>query len=151
MKLSARREKERLLQGEKDHLELKIKEQNQRAALLEDLERNMEGYAHSVKYVLSQSRSGAIRGVHGALSGLLRVDAQYLTAVETAVGGALQNIVVDDETVAKRAIGMLKNSGSGRATFLPMTSVQGKRLNVNGLNRFEGFVGIGSDLVGRRR
>ena len=148
MKLSVRREKERMLQGEKDHLELKIKEQNQRAALLEDLERNMEGYAHSVKYVLSQSRSGAIRGVHGALSGLLRVDAQYLTAVETAVGGALQNIVVDDETVAKRAIGMLKNSGSGRATFLPMTSVKGKRLNVKGLNRFEGFVGMGSDLVG---
>ena len=66
MKLSARRERA-TAQGEKDHLELKIKEQNQRAALLEDLERNMEGYAHSVKYVLSQSRSGAIRRVHGAL------------------------------------------------------------------------------------
>lgn len=147
MKLSSRQEKEQALQEEKERLELKIKEQSQRAALLEELERNMEGFAHSVKYVLNQSRSGAIRGVHGALSSLLRVDAKYLVAVETAVGGALQNIVVDDETVAKRAIGMLKNSGAGRATFLPLTSVKGKRLNVSGLERFEGFVGIGSELV----
>ena len=59
----------------------------------------------------------------------------------------MQNIVVDNEAVAKRAIGMLKNSGAGRATFLPLTSVKGRRLNVNGLDRFEGFVGIGSELV----
>ena len=147
MKLSSRKEKEQALQAEKQSLELKMKEWSQRAALLEELERNMEGFAHSVKYVLSQSRSGAIRGIHGALSSLLRVDAKYLIAVETAVGGALQNIVVDNEAVAKRAIGMLKNSGAGRATFLPLTSVKGRRLNVNGLDRFEGFVGIGSELV----
>ena len=65
----------------------------------------------------AKAAAAAIRGIHGALSSLLRVDAKYLIAVETAVGGALQNIVVDNEAVAKRAIGMLKTGGAGRATF----------------------------------
>lgn len=147
MKLSSRQEKERVLSEQKERLELKIKEQNQRAALLEELERNMEGFAHSVKYVLSQSRGGALRGIRGPLSSLLQVKPQYLTAIEMAAGGALQNIVTEDEQAAKRAIEMLKKSGAGRATFLPMTSVKGGRLQVEGLENFEGFIGIGSQLV----
>ncbi len=147
MKLTSRQEKEQVLSAQKERIELKIKEQNQRAALLEELERNMEGFAHSVKYVLSQSRSGALRGIHGPLSSLLQVDSRYLTAVEMAVGGALQNIVTEDEQAAKRAIEALKKSGSGRATFLPLTAIKGRRLQENGLENFEGFVGIGSQLV----
>ena len=147
MKLSSRQEKERALSGQKEQLELRIKEQNQRAALLEELERNMEGFAYSVKYVLNQSRGGTLRGIHGPLSGLLQVDAPYLTAIEMAAGGALQNIVTEDEQAAKRAIEALKKSGAGRATFLPLTSVKGGLLQVSGLERFEGFIGIGSQLV----
>jgi len=147
MKLDSRLDKQRKMLAEKERLEMGVKEAQQKIRLLEELERNMEGFAHSVKFVLGKARSGALGGVHGALSSLLKVETKYLTAIETAAGGALQNIVVDDENAAKRAINLLKSSGSGRATFLPLTSVKGSRLTVSGLDRFDGFVGIGADLV----
>ena len=148
MKLQSRLDKQRVLADQQEKIELKTKEQTQRVVLLEELERNMEGFAQSVKYVLKQGKSGALRGIHGALSSLLTVDAKYLTAVETAVGGALQHIVVDDETAAKQAIQLLQKSNAGRATFLPLTSVKGSRLSAQGLDQWEGFVGVGSELVG---
>lgn len=148
MKLQSRVQKEKAILSEKEKLESKVREFHQRASLLEELERNMEGFAHSVKFVLKQSQNGALRGIHGALSSLLQVKPAHLVAIETAVGGALQNIVVEDEITAKRAIGLLQQSQGGRATFLPLSSVKGSRLQVSGLEKCPGFVGIGSDLIG---
>ncbi|MBQ7124251.1 MAG: chromosome segregation protein SMC [Oscillospiraceae bacterium] len=119
----------------------------QRAKLLQDLERNMEGFGQSVKYVLDKGAAGSLRGILEPVSKILSVDAKYSLAVETAVGAALQNIVVTDEDAAKKAIKMLKEQGRGRVTFLPLTSVKGSRLDEKGLSSCEGFIGIGCDLV----
>ena len=68
-------------------------------------------------------------------------------ALETALGGALQNIVTDDEESAKRAIRYLQSSGAGRATFLPLTAIKPSRLSETGLEREAGYVGIAADLL----
>ena len=117
------------------------------AKLLQDLERNMEGFGQSVKYILDRGAAGSLRGILEPVSKILSVDAKYSLAVETAVGAALQNIVVTDEDAAKKAIKMLKEQGKGRVTFLPLTSVKGSRLEEKGLSSCEGFIGIGCDLV----
>ncbi|MBP1575113.1 MAG: chromosome segregation protein SMC [Oscillospiraceae bacterium] len=119
----------------------------QRAKLLQDLERNMEGFGPSVKFVLDKGAAGALRGILEPVSKILSVDAKYSLAVETAVGAALQNVVVTDEDAAKKAIRMLKEQGRGRVTFLPLTTIKGNRLEERGLPDCEGFIGIGSDLV----
>ncbi len=119
----------------------------QKAKLLQDLERNMEGFGQSVKFVLDKGAAGALRGILQPVSKILSVEGKYSLAVETAVGAALQNIVVTDEDAAKKAIKMLKEQGRGRVTFLPLTSVKGSRLEEKGLSSCEGFVGIGCDLV----
>lgn len=147
MKLKARTEKREELTRELRGIEQKAGEKQQKARLLESLEKNMEGFAGSVKYILSQQNSGAIKGVHSAVSKLIEVEDKYSTAIETALGGALQNIVVDDDNVAKRAIAMLKDSRSGRATFLPISTIRGNRLNENGLAQKAGFIAVASDIV----
>lgn len=120
----------------------------QRARLLEDLEASMEGFAGSVKYILGEVQKGALSGVFGAVSSLIDTESRYAVAIETALGAAMQNIVVADEGIAKRAIGMLKNARAGRATFLPLTSVKGGRdLNPGEMSRHEGFIGAGAQLV----
>lgn len=147
MKLKARQEKQRELESELRGVEQKSNEKLQRAGILEGLEQNMEGFSGSVKFIIGARKRGAIAGVHSAVSKLIEVGAQYTTAIETALGGALQNIVVDDDEVAKRAINMLKEAKAGRATFLPITSIKGNRLIENGLQGRQGFVAIASDLV----
>ena len=119
----------------------------QRAKLLQDLERNMEGFGPSVKFVLDKGAAGALRGILDPVSKILSVDAKYSLAVETAVGAALQNVVVTDEDAAKKAIRLLKEQGRGRVTFLPLTTVKGSRLEERGLSDCDGFIGIGCDLV----
>lgn len=119
----------------------------QRAKLLQDLERNMEGFGPSVKFVLDKGASGALRGILEPVSKILSVDPKYSLAVETAVGAALQNIVVSDEDAAKKAIRLLKEQGRGRVTFLPLTTIKGNRLDEKGLSDCDGFIGVGCDLV----
>lgn len=127
-------------------------EQNERVAecndkesrkrVLEDLERGYEGYAKSVKNILKSD----IKGVEGVISKLIELDAEYVTAVEIALGGALQNIVVSDENCAKKCIEFLKNNHLGRATFLPITSIKPNSLK-DIPSSAKGFIGIASDLV----
>ena len=83
----------------------------------------------------------------GPVSKLVQVEGRYALAIETAIGGALQNIVTQDETAAKEAIGYLKRTNGGRATFLPLTSVKGSVLSEQGLAGQPGFVGLGVELV----
>ena len=119
----------------------------QRANLLRDMERSMEGFGQSVKFVLDRGAAGALRGILEPVSKILSVDGKYSLAIETAAAAALQNIVVTDEDAAKRAIKMLKEQGRGRVTFLPLTSVKGSRLEERGLSACDGFIGVACDLV----
>lgn len=118
-----------------------------RVRLLEDLEKNMEGYFGAVKAVMKESGRGALRGIYGPVSQLITVKDKYSAAIETALGAAVQNIVVNNETDAKRAMGFLKERRAGRATFLPITAIKGRVLSEQGLDDQYGFVSIASDLV----
>ena len=85
--------------------------------------------------------------MHGPVSKLIRVEDRYTTAIETALGAAMQNIIVDDESCGKAAIGMLKRRDGGRATFLPISTVTGRRLSEPQLVSMPGYVGVASELA----
>ena len=111
------------------------------------MEQDFEGYQKSVRMVMQESKRGALRNVHGPISQLIRAEDEYTVAVEIALGGAMQQIVVDNEQDGKAAIAFLKRTGGGRATFLPMSAIRGRRLEEKGLDTCPGFVGIASELV----
>lgn len=118
-----------------------------RLQMLSDMEKEYEGHSRAVKTVLGEHGRGSLSGVHGAVSELVRVDDRYAVAVETALGPALQNIVVDREEDAKAAIELLRRRDAGRATFLPLSTVTGRALDEPDLDREPGFVGVASELV----
>lgn len=130
-----------------DKIRLETEAKKHKVQILEDLEKNMEGFNHSVKTVMKESENGHIRGVLGPILRLLTVDKEYAVAIETALGNAAQNIVVDNEGTAKYAIEMLKKTSSGRATFLPISSVKSREFKESGFEDEYGYVGIASDLV----
>ncbi len=142
-----RAEKLSLAKKEYEDVGFSIRDKEQRIRLLIDLENSMEGFAHSVKQVLKASKTGQLRGVYGSVAQLVNVEQKYSLAIETALGGALQNIVVDNEETAKRGIRLLQENKAGRATFLPVTSVKGNRLAERGLEECDGFVALAVDLV----
>ncbi|MCX7843148.1 MAG: chromosome segregation protein SMC [Clostridia bacterium] len=130
--------------------ELQLKSSRQK--MLQDMERSLEGYNKSVREMLQACRQSHElgRGIYGALAQLVSVDRKYETAIEMSLGSALQNIVTNTEEDAKKAIDYLKANKLGRATFLPISSVNGKGFDKNLLHQIsshEGFCGIGSDLV----
>ncbi len=135
------------LQSELDELNLDIYQKNARIKMLDDLERNLDGYSGSVQKVIKESQRGALRGIHGTLSQLITTSAEYSTAVEIALGAAIQNIVTDDETSAKRAIAYLKDNRAGRATFLPLTSISARPFTEKGFEKCDGYVDVASKLV----
>ena len=111
------------------------------------MERDFESYQKSVRNVLQEAQRGALRNVHGPVSKLIRTEDDYATAIEIALGGAMQNIVVDTEADSKAAIQFLKRTNGGRATFLPLSVTKGRNLQENGLDKCRGYVGIASELV----
>ncbi|MDR0974663.1 MAG: chromosome segregation protein SMC [Ruminococcus sp.] len=141
-----RSEKAKSAEKELDNLRINERDIAGRIKLLSDLEKNMEGFAHSVKEILKCSQNGVIKGVFGTVGGLLSVEAEYSLAIETALGGALQNVIVKNEETAKRCINHLKSTHGGRATFLPMTAITGRTINEN-LSGEYGFLGIASKLI----
>ena len=124
-----------------------LKDKQQRRKILSDLENNMEGFAGSVKQVLKASKQGRIGGILGTVAQNIGVEPEYAVAVETALGGAMQNIIVENEDIAKRCIRFLKEQHGGRSTFLPITSVKGNELREQGLESCDGFVSLASRIV----
>ncbi|MBQ8920743.1 MAG: chromosome segregation protein SMC [Oscillospiraceae bacterium] len=118
----------------------------QKLRILRDLEQNMEGYAGSVRQILKVASGGRISGVHGTVAQRITVSTEYGTAIETALGGALQNVIVENEDTAKRCMRYLKDVHGGRATFLPLTTIRGSRLRETP-DSIDGFVALACDLV----
>ncbi|MCL2068910.1 MAG: chromosome segregation protein SMC [Oscillospiraceae bacterium] len=147
LKRESREKRLRELRDEHSALLGNAAQRQARAKLLEDLEANMEGYPGSVKHILSESRKGALSGVFGAVSSLISTKQEHITAIETAFGAAMQNIVVQDENTAKRAMRMLQSAGAGRATFLPVSSYSGKAMDASGIKKHPAFIGVASELV----
>lgn len=135
------------LNEEYSETELNIRNLTQRRQMLLDLENSMEGFAGSVRQIVKAGRTGRLRGVRGTVAQIVSVEQKYSLAIETALGAALQNIVVDNEETAKRGIRILKETNGGRATFLPMTSVKGNTLSEKNLDMQEGYIALASELV----
>lgn len=146
-KLKSRSDKITEVESRQRNSEKLAGEKLQRAQVLTDLEKNYESFNNSVKFVMKQAGAGALRGVIGPVSALIRTESRYSTAVEIALGAAIQNIVVQDETAAKRAIALLKERGAGRATFLPITNIRANPIRESDLAARGGYVGLASELV----
>ncbi len=146
IKLESRRKKRDDYKAEADRLNLDAQEAFRRVKLLEDLERNLEGFSYSVKSVMKAYNSGKIKGIHGPVSRVINVPGEYTVAIEIALGAAMQNIVTSTEQDAKAAITFLKQHDGGRATFLPMNTIKPRELSENGLDDCYGFIGIAADL-----
>ena len=144
LKADSRRQKLQELQQQQSVLDRKAGELLQRAQLLSDMENSLEGFAQSVKYVM---KSGGMQGIIGPVSSLITTEDKYATAIEIALGAAMQNIVVENEAVAKQAISRLKQAKAGRCTFLPVTTITGSRLQDKSAASRAGFVGVAADLV----
>lgn len=146
-KLEGRQKKLEQEQAQAEELLRQAGQLRQKAKLLRDLEDNLEGFAYSVKAVMKQSKNGRLEGIHGTVARLLQVPEEYALAIETALGGSMQHIVVENENAAKSAIRFLKQQNAGRATFLPLTSVKGRELTGYDLTDQEGYVDLASHLV----
>ena len=120
-----------------------------RLRVMEEMQRDYEGYQNSVKQVLLQARRTQGSGVHGVVATLITVPRKLERAIDMVLGGALQNIVVEREEDAKRMIDFLRNGRLGRATFLPLTSVKGRTLTREERNvlSMPGCVGLASELI----
>ena len=131
----------------------------QRLGVLKELEKNMDGYQNSVKTVMRAASARRLRGIIGPVSSILSVEPGREVAIETALGGALQNIVVENEAAAKAGIALLRSENAGRATFLPLDTVQPGifRGNLSGSARLAStlvkadprYANIVSNLLGR--
>ena len=124
----------------------------QKADTLERMNEHFEGYAESIKFVMREYGAGNITGagkIYGPLSSLINVEKRYITAVETALGSSLQNIVVENEDTAKAAINALKRANAGRATFYPITAIKSaiETDEIRQSKNMEGFVGRADTLV----
>lgn len=114
---------------------------------LKNLTERYDGYGNSIRKVMEQKRN--YPGIRGVVADLIQAEKKYETAIETALGGSIQNIVTDNETTAKHLIEFLKKGKFGRATFLPLTGMQKKQSSVQeGVLGEPGVLGVASDLVG---
>ena len=117
-----------------------------RISMLSEMEKSFEGFGNAVKSVMKARERGTLRGIHSPVANLLRADEECALAIETALGAAAQNIVVDTKEDGRLAIEMLKRADAGRATFMPLESITGTVMKDAPVNDF-GFVGIAYDLV----
>ena len=138
----------------RDDLAQKLREMTQKldsvsakARVFRAMERDYDSYNKAVRMVMQEAQRGALRNVHGPISRLIRTEDSYTVAIEIALGATMQQIVVGSEQDGKAAITYLKRTGGGRATFLPLSNIQGRQLQETGLETCRGFVGIASRLV----
>ncbi|MBO5569038.1 MAG: chromosome segregation protein SMC [Clostridia bacterium] len=117
--------------------------------LLNEMSSEMEGYFQSVRHAVQYAKENHLTGVHGVLATLIHVPEQFETAIDMALGNAIQNIVTDQEETAKTIIDYLRSHKLGRATFLPISAIKGKTLNSNerSVLSMPGCIGIASELI----
>ncbi len=134
---------------QKQLLALRMEENSKRARLrvLEEMERHYEGYSKSVKYVMDQLARGTLRGVHGPMGALCEVPGQYALAIEVALGGALQHLIVETQESGKAVLQELKRRDIGRVTCLPLDAVRGTKLNTKEFAGVPGYLGLAADML----
>ena len=133
-------------------LKLRRDTASQRADVLQRMNEHFEGYGDSIKFVMKEYSAGNIGGsgkIYGPISSLINVDKKYITAIETALGSSLQNIVVENEDTAKTAMYALKRANAGRATFYPISAIRPgyETEEIRAASGMEGYVGRADTLV----
>ncbi len=139
-KLDQAQEKHRRLQMDENNLNSRIK-------MLSEMEKLYEGYSKAVKLVMGEAERNGLRGIRGPVAGLIHVPDQYAVAIEIALGGAMQNLVVERDEDGKNAISYLKRRDAGRATFLPMNTVRPADFRDKAVEHEDGFVGMGDAII----
>jgi chromosome segregation protein len=134
------------LEQEKQELQQKVSSAESKIHFLANMQKEYEGFGRGAKAVL-KNKEAYDGGICGAVAELLQVPKEYVTAIEVALGGNLQNIVTEDAEVAKKAINFLKREHLGRVTFLPLSTIMVHRPSPNGEQASAGFIGYASDLV----
>ena len=126
--------------------DLKVKggQKTSRKKTIEEMENNYEGYNYAVKYIMKSGLSG----IEGVVAELMEVPEGYEVAIETALGGQMQNVICDNDNNAKKAVNALKESRAGRLTFLPVASIKASKAKIDSsLEGDFGYVGLASDCI----
>ena len=146
LKMEGRKKRAADAEAEKLQLTMDVAALDNRIRLLTEMEKEYEGFSNAVKLVMQAAEKKSLRGVRGPVASLMKTQQKYTVALEIALGGGMQNIVVEREEDGKAAIGYLKQRSGGRATFLPMTAIHGETLREDVSGEY-GFVGIAVDLI----
>ena len=146
MKLKSREDMVSSLSDKANTLEVEGRSMDSRIRMLSDMEKAFEGYSKAVKTVMREAERGTLKGIHAPVANLVKTDNEYALAIETALGSASQNIVVDTQKDGQNAIEMLKRLDSGRATFQPIDTIRGSIMKDAPVTD-PGFVGIAYELV----
>jgi len=148
MRLESRKKRAQRALERQNKLQLDENALKTRMKLLDEMERAREGYSKAVKLVMGEAQRGGLRNIHGAVAELIQVPSHLTVAIETALGGAMQNLVVDREEDGKAVIQYLKRRDGGRATILPLSSIRpGQLRDEEKIAREPGFVGVGDRLI----
>ncbi|MBR5501811.1 MAG: chromosome segregation protein SMC, partial [Oscillospiraceae bacterium] len=147
MKLRSRTEKREAIAARLAAADAEAERIRSRISALGEIERNMEGFMPPVRRVMQAKQSRELGGIIGTVGSLLEVKSGLEIAIETALGAAMQNIVVENERAAKQGIAYLKETKAGRATFLPLDSIKPSRFDFADRLNDDGVIGLASDLV----
>lgn len=136
-------------QAEENYLSLQTRERTlaARARALEEMARHYEGYAKGVRTAMQAAGQGALTGVIGPVGEQFHVAARYTVALETALGGAMQNLLVEDEGAGKAVLRLVKQRDGGRVTCLPLTALRPAQLREEGVEQAPGYLAVAADLV----
>ena len=147
LRSQGRIKKRQQLQEQVSQLKIGRDTMDSKIRMYREMEKDYEGYSKATRIVMQEAARGNLRHIHGPVSQLLRTKDEYTVAIETALGASMGSIVVENEQDGKAAISLLRRRDGGRATFLPLSTIRGRRLQENGLDREYGFVGLGCDLL----
>ena len=147
LRQKSRVEKRDQLQKAVDSLRIELQTAQSRSRMLRETLQNHEGAPKAVRLVMQESKRNTIGTVYGPVSALIRTDDEYAVAIETALGGAMQNVAVATRDDGKRVLDFLKRCNGGRVTCEPLDAKQGRALQEKGLEQCPGYVGLASELV----
>lgn len=147
--LNTQRNEHQGLLKQAEELNFKLNQKRSRRNILFEMEKSYEGFAGSVKAVMNAKADGRLQGlkIYGPFARLVKVSEKYTTAIDTALGNAGQNIVVETENDAKRAIDYLKETKAGRATFLPVSTVRERKIDISEIKNMKGYIALASELA----
>lgn len=146
MRASSREKTAAELSDRQTRLTIDAKSMDGRIAMLAEMEKEYEGFSKAVKTVMREAGRGTLRGIHGPVGNLVHAEDRFALAIETALGGAMQDVVVDDPDCGRAAIELLKRRDSGRGTFRPISSMRPAYMQ-RVPHGEPGFLGVASDIA----